>query len=159
MAITDGINGIPVKIKKGTNDFEMIFLSSFRKCPKLKKMSRDFVKLTILLEKYAKLEKSYSAKLIDIDPLAENHDSEVDRLTEKSMEMVDKIGEGAEEITELTHNYIIASLMGAGYTKAQAVDIELRIPQDRFYEILSATRTGATKALDFFTEELPQAQN
>ena len=160
MSQTNGINGIPVKVKVSATDFETIYLSTFRKTPKLKKMSKEFVVFTLDLEKYSKLENCYSQKLTALNPFeVDNFEEEIERLSKKSKEMIDKIDEVSENIIKLSKEYIITSLKGAGYTVELAKEKAELIPEERFSDILEATRTGATKVLDFFTDNPPQEQS
>jgi hypothetical protein len=161
------INGIPLKIKVikedgSCSDYETIYLSTFRKCPKLKDMSKEFFAILGKGEKLEKLNSLYDSKLKQLDFVeleTDNAEKQIEELTSKIEQIRNEIMTISIELEEFQKNYIKTSLIGAGYTEEQSEKYAEKIPLERFSEIMDATRTGAMTVLDFFMERSLAAQN
>ena len=161
------INGIPVKIKvikeDGTcSDFETVYLSTFRKCPKLRDLSKDFFKVLGKGERLERLNALYESKLKQLDFIelaTDEAENKIEELITKIEQTRNNIISMSVELEEFQKAYIKTSLIGAGYTQEQAEKYAEQIPLERFSEIMDATRTGAMTVLDFFTEKSRAGQS
>lgn len=161
------INGIPVKIKivkeDGTcSDFETIYLSTFRKCPKLRDLSKEFFQVLGKGEKLERLNALYESKLRQLDFVeleTDTAEKKIEELTAKIEQARNEIVSMTVELEEFQKTYVKTSLIGAGYTPDQSEKYAEQIPLERFSEIMDATRTGAMTVLDFFMEKSPAGQS
>jgi len=161
------INGIPVKIKiikeDGTcSDYETVYISTFRKSPKLRDLSKEFFRVLSKGEKLERLNALYESKLRQLDFVELETDvaeKQIEELIAKIEQARNDIISMSVELEEFQKAYIKTSLIGAGYTQEQAEKYADQIPLERFSEIMDATRTGAMTVLDFFTERNLAAQS
>ena len=139
------INGIPVKILKSDktlgDDIETVYIASFRKCPELAKIHKDFIKSANEFEKLQKINQLYTDK----DLISEE---EIEKFYLKKDEMVEKIIDAEQKLVDLVFKFCVTGFVAAGYDTVNAERIAGEIGIDRINELFNACRTGSG-ILDF----------